>query len=323
MNLTFVRVNQAIYYTLEYYELGRIKSHLNQLSNPNYISSNSELLDMYYKNVMDSHRGMDDDITQTVLTCNASTQAYLFVFLKEWLLDWRIRSVNYPEILRVVEGYNERTEKTYMDKIEKEDEEFKQSADYGRDHLEEYETPKSTFYHDEWLYKFFGHERKKVFHKFICREEGPDLIDYAHLPKYFGFVNEIITNFRRVINKHVALYDAGLIVSSVDKITERIVLPQSERLVLPSLPEKIKVNLSVPQLAYLFRLLYEVKPDIFPGLSKADLYRFIAANFTTKGKGDTEISIDSLNNHFCTPEKKTAAFWIEYLKKMLTQSRNE
>ena len=268
---------------------------------------------------------MEAEINQTIHTANTNTQVYLFEFLKDWLNDWRITSVHQREIFRVADEYNERTEKAYLAKIEEQDAEFRKSADYNsREHLEEYEQPKVfESPYPKWINHYFGGDNKKVFKKFICRLEGPELIDYPYLREYFDFVDGILSNFRRIVNKYVSLYDAGKIVSSVDKITERMVLAQAEPPALPPPTSKIKTDLSVPQLAYFFKLLYEVKPEIFPGLTKADLYRFIAANFITKGKGDAEISVDSLSNHFNSPEKKTAEFWAAYLKKMLEQSRKE
>jgi hypothetical protein len=322
VNLTFVRVNQAIYYTLEYYELGRIKSHVDRFSNPQYSASSSELLDIYYKNAYDHHQWMDDEITQTVLTSNANAQAYLFVLLKEWLLDWRIIDVNRAEIFRLVNEYNERTEENYNAKIAQEDYEFRQSPDYGREHLEELEEPKQTIDRVANLFFQLYPPEKKVFKKFICRLQGPELIDWYLLPQYFNLVDEIISNFRRIINKHVALYDAKLIGPGVDKITERIVLPQAERPALPPSSSKIKVALSVPQLTYLFKMLYEVNPDIFIGLSKEELYRFISANFLSKAKGeDDEISTNKLKNLFYDTSKDVANFWVDLLTKMLQQSR--
>jgi hypothetical protein len=44
----------------------------------------------------------------------------------------------------------------------------------------------------------------------------------------------------------------------------------------------IKTNLSVGDLALLFRMLFELKPDIFDVKTKAELFRFISSNFTTK-----------------------------------------
>jgi len=91
--------------------------------------------------------------------------------------------------------------------------------------------------------------------------------------------------------------------------------------ILTNQRNKIKVNLSVPELAYLFKLLSESKPDIFDVKTKSELYRFISENFITKGKTETAISTNSLNKFFSEADKDVANFWIEHLKKMLVEAR--
>ncbi len=76
----------------------------------------------------------------------------------------------------------------------------------------------------------------------------------------------------------------------------------------PSKP-KLKTNLSVPELAVLFRELNKLKPCIFEFKKNTELYRFIANNFTTKKQDN--ISYDSLGNEFVKKNNKVADFWIE------------
>lgn len=68
---------------------------------------------------------------------------------------------------------------------------------------------------------------------------------------------------------------------------------------------KIKTALSVPQLAYLFRLLENNKLIIAP--NKMDLFDIIADTFQTKGS-DT-ISAASIKNKFDSPEHTAIEFW--------------
>ena len=72
---------------------------------------------------------------------------------------------------------------------------------------------------------------------------------------------------------------------------------------------KLKTNLSVPELATLFRELQKLKPDIFDIKSKTELHRFISNNFTSKKQDN--ISKGSIKNNFDTPDSKAADFWIE------------
>jgi len=84
---------------------------------------------------------------------------------------------------------------------------------------------------------------------------------------------------------------------------------------LPSLP-KLKTNLSVPELAYLFKMLNELKPNIFSTTSNAELYRFISANFSSK-KSEA-ISTDKLNNLNSDPDENAIDFWKKHLSTLYT-----
>jgi len=72
---------------------------------------------------------------------------------------------------------------------------------------------------------------------------------------------------------------------------------------------KLKTNLSVPELATLFRELQKLKPDIFKNNNKAELQRFISNNFTSKKQDN--ISNKSLKKYFDTTDHNAADFWIE------------
>ncbi len=85
---------------------------------------------------------------------------------------------------------------------------------------------------------------------------------------------------------------------------------------------KLKTNLSVPQLSYLFKMLMDCKPAILDVKSNTEVYRFIESNFTTKGKDDGP-TVASLNNHYSKVDKEVANFWVEKLKKMLADARKE
>jgi hypothetical protein len=80
---------------------------------------------------------------------------------------------------------------------------------------------------------------------------------------------------------------------------------------------KLKSNLSVPELALLFKLLKDLKPNIFDIKSEAELHRFISTNFETKRTGDKDISTQKLRSQFNQPESKAAEFWEEKLRLML------
>ena len=84
---------------------------------------------------------------------------------------------------------------------------------------------------------------------------------------------------------------------------------------------RIKMNLTVPQLAFIFKLLYELKPDIFDVKSKAELQRFISAHFATKGTEGKEISTEKLKQLFSDPDPDAAKFWQKHLYTMIAETK--
>jgi len=93
---------------------------------------------------------------------------------------------------------------------------------------------------------------------------------------------------------------------AIDFINEQFDISQkSDNLTTP----KLKTNLSVPELATLFRELNKLKPGIFDTKSKAELHRFVANNFTSKKQDN--ISEKGIRKNFNAPDGNAADFWIE------------
>ncbi len=84
---------------------------------------------------------------------------------------------------------------------------------------------------------------------------------------------------------------------------------------------RLKTNLSVPQLALLFSSLNELKPNIFSVSSEAELHRFISSNFETKKSPSEGISTNKLRNLFSSPDPKDADYWITHLHTIVTNLR--
>ena len=120
---------------------------------------------------------------------------------------------------------------------------------------------------------------------------------------YYGFYIDAATDF---LDSQIALLNPNQTNNVQDQITKE--------------NPKLKTNLSVPQLSYLFKMLMDSKPDIFDVKSKAEVYRFINANFTTIGK-DEGPTVASLNNLYSNVDKDVANFWGIHLKKMVENAR--
>jgi hypothetical protein len=82
--------------------------------------------------------------------------------------------------------------------------------------------------------------------------------------------------------------------------------------------ERLKVNLSVPQLALLFKMVTTLKPNVFDIKTEAELLRFISANFQTKSSNPEKgISENKLRILFNQPDDKAIEFWETNLRTML------
>lgn len=309
MNPEFPRISQAIKYTLEFYNIWKIKEYINWLSNP----SKHYPVNDWADTVIYLHNKMEDEINQTIHTTNANTQNFLFESLKEWLEDYRIKPIE-PEIfLKLIDEYNKKTYEDFELLIETAVEKFRQSPNFYREHLEEYEVESKTNTLLGGGYFPFRKSKEKNY-KFYCITESPDLIDLAYFNEYLVIVNKVTGNFRRVISKYVKLYDAGKIFENSSSQISFGKLPNTYPPLLEESKEKkkLKVSLTVSQLAVLFKLLNDTK--VIQNSSNTEICQFISSNFETKASYD--ISTKNLMNNFSNPDKISASHLSNLLKSM-------
>mgnify|MGYP000979592745 CR=1 FL=1 len=161
----------------------------------------------------------------------------------------------------------------------------------------------TTLQNNFWLECFAPDEPNKVIDDFHIRFfEG-----------YYKAYEKSYVQFEKFITPIYDDYKKGLLnANSKNNITP---------LIIPDENPKLKTNLSVPQLAYLFKLLNDLNPNIFELNAKTDLSDFIANNFVTKATEKNGISSKSVYNLFSNVDKDTANFWVDKLKKMLEQAR--
>ena len=93
---------------------------------------------------------------------------------------------------------------------------------------------------------------------------------------------------------------------------------QAQQILATATP-KLKTDLSVPQLALLFKMLNDLKPNIFEVKSEAELHRFISANFETKKSKEDGISTDKLRILFNQPDSKAADFWEKHFYTLIAE----
>ena len=98
--------------------------------------------------------------------------------------------------------------------------------------------------------------------------------------------------------------------------------PLLQQLQPQSIPhKKLKVNITVPQLTFLFKMLNDLNPAIFDIETKKELSHFIADNFITEATKKDGIKEGSVYNLLTDTDKKTAIFWTEKLSKMIQEAR--
>lgn len=87
----------------------------------------------------------------------------------------------------------------------------------------------------------------------------------------------------------------------------------------PESQKKIKTNLSVPQLAYLFKVLQEV--GIITNNNNQEIYAVLKQNFSSKKRED--ISSNTLKNDFEAPDYATIEFWREKFMQLVQKARKD
>ena len=82
---------------------------------------------------------------------------------------------------------------------------------------------------------------------------------------------------------------------------------------------KLKTNLTVKQIAYLFRALYD--EGIIESKHKTDICNFIAESFSSKQKED--VSANSLRNAFESPDFNAVDFWHEKFTHLMQRAKKD
>lgn len=84
-------------------------------------------------------------------------------------------------------------------------------------------------------------------------------------------------------------------------------------------PEKIKTNLAVDNLAYLFRILSD--NSLISKDNQAITIRVVSSAFESKTKA--EYSQDNFDKHFRGPQTDAIEYWIYWFKKLLKAAEDD
>lgn len=279
---------------------------------------------------------MEAEIQQTILTNNKIGIVHLMELLDAWANDPRIKQVNLEKLINTAEKYNEDAYKTYIDKLEEKVKEFTSTEHYktlnNLDKYDLYFTGESSllFYTNRNDAKkiVYGQE---VYHKFYYNYMDSDQIDMdAMKTLYVAYITPMIDNFRSIAERYVARFLKGYIdlpshnYSQTFAAIETVEKQQNTQKLI-EFPEnrntnKIQFNLTVNQLAVLFKLLREAK--IISANSDAEIQRFIIDNIITPGTNPSAISKSNLANAFSKKDGKSASDIIKLLRKMIEEAGN-
>lgn len=315
----------ALEWTLKYYSIYSIKDEFRLISTDyKFGGLNLESVEDSFQLVLTLQNRMESEIQNTIQNCYPATQIIHLDLLKDWLGDYRIERTNEELVRSVIDTYNQDLyDKFLVDANAKEDE-FKKTVNYQIGHDVEYSYEKEILNYSYGLMSPLKTGRKETVigknNWFFCLDRTPEYLNPIDIPSYLLRLDRLINNFRRILKKYVELYDKGKLPVAHQQTV--IIQPINTHEEIKSLPtplvsptKKLKVNLSVEQLAYLFRLLND--EGLINAESNIEIQDFISKNFETHRVGKhKDISKTKLAGAFSTPEASTAKSWIPILKKM-------
>lgn len=322
MKPVFPRINKAISFTLDYFNEGQIIEYMEAYTRiADGLIPSSYKFSHWEELLFDLHKQMEEEIIQTVYTCNKNTQVIMFEELREWINnDWRIRiDSGGGYFWKVVSEHNEKVNTDLEAKLEMEVKKHQDTTEYKTlQHNEEYE--KEVFASPLFLSNLkssISYKEKVIFRKYYCNSLSANFLDYYQVAEYKKYVNKIVGNFRSIIEKHLAIFDAGKYVTLQEIAHQKEqfkISPPSEKLLseTPQTSIKLKFNISVPQLVVLFKTFKE--RGLIEKYSDAEIIRFIQANISSKSAN--EISEKSLQNSFSSLEKNAIDYWLEEIKQL-------
>lgn len=303
----FPRIYKSVEFTIEYLKTGRIKEHFYKYAG----GGNSNYLDSWISITKNWHQYMKDEINQNVLGSKPFVIHEMFAYLQNVLSNWRFQDEMDKFIEVTIEEENEKIIIEYEKQIAIDEDKFKSTVDFSKAH--EKPTTELT-YTTQWL---DGKPLLNFKHPncwFYENKRKIPLLEIEYLPKYLNLLNEIFTSFKDVVVPYVDRYKDGRLEGLVPELNKQNHVRELPPIPAVGLPVsgKLKFNLSVDQLAYLFRLLYD--HGLIETPSKAELKRFIIANMSTKGSEN--ISDKSIGNKLSTTEKAEADFLADKLMDM-------
>jgi hypothetical protein len=316
----FPAINISTSYTLDYFNIGRIREQIAHFAG----GSNLSYLDSMHKSVLNWHNLMDSEINQHIHGSTPNLQSQMFEHLRS-NLD-AVKSWGSDDIHYLIEEYNKKEEKRFYAEIEERVTVHQNSKQYlERSDGEEWEEKVQPAPLWAMAMRSLGYIDKRVHHKIIEVTGGPDVIDLAYVDRYIAFAKDIVDSYKRIAAGHLSMWDAGKIKSNTSLIIStnqpKTVNPQQALLEQSGkeIGDKLKVKLNLEQLLFLFKMLYE--SDKIDAANNIEICRFIADYFSTPKAND--ISVDSLRKTWSDFNKKVPPFWFSFFNELAEKVKKD
>lgn len=312
----FIRLDEAIHYTLDLYEIGKIYDYAKDYEQRKNGYSNYSYLENWAGFISRKQKEMEDEIWDVINHYTNNAQVYFFDTLKLWLTDIRIIELNTKWIQDEVDKFNDNSLVKYAEEIESEVIKFKNAPNYYRDHKEEYVIEHSARHLDLFpnsILNYLPTTKIAINYKYYCIEQKPDIIEMSSLVEFIKILDLARQNLKALLEKYVSMYDSGKLIKNSLLVPEKF-LPPSRDIQLIEYPktkskEKIQVNLTVPQIAYLFKMLHDAR--LIQTSTYKEIHEFIANNFIPSSKGHNEdISVGKIARIWSNFDVNIAAYWM-------------
>jgi len=308
MNARFVRVGWGLERTDAFLHFSVFKEYIQSLQRGVEVDQTTKMNEEMAQLAQDR---MEEEINQTIRTCDQLTKDELIEYTTGWVEYFKRALANTSNIKNEIDTYNDKTILEFEQYVQMQEAKFKETKEYKTlNHLEFYEEEQRSFGGLISLFDRAMPQKRLVQYRKFIELKVPDLIDIEFLPQYMHFIKPIIQRCINIVEKRLPYLHS----TSPVKQLPSIVLPEKE--VEQSEPnfsrqgDKLKVNLSVKQLIYLFKMLHSTK--LFNVSRLNEIQKFVSANFETVAtSGKEDISVARLAKLWSEKDPSIAAYWTD------------
>jgi hypothetical protein len=252
---------------------------------------------------------MDEEINQTIRTCDQLTKEELFEYLTDWI-QYLESYLKAPQKLeQLISQYNEKRLLEYHKLVDLAEQKFKETEQYKTlDNLDFYEVKYVGFPIIGAMHRDESQKRLVQYRRFF-EVPDPDLIDIDYLNNYLEVARPIILRCINIAKKRLSYLKGE---NETKELPASLSKPTNLLPATTIKSNKLKVRLTVEQLTVLFRLLKDSK--LIDAKYDKEIHSFVADNFETVGLGGKSISAKNVAKLFSSTDTSVLNFWIAKFK---------